>query len=171
MLSIICHLLPNPKNGGQTLGKKANKTVSYIRINDTLAQKLDRRIKRMGYTSRSEFFTAVAYTALGKTNQETTKDLPKTTRDWIDTNLPKQTEDEIQKTIHDLIAENLTAAIAMKGIDIAFENTWEDIRELCKEQTGIWTTESELREAYETFAAIHKTELTRYRENQLNKKP
>ena len=97
--------------------------------------------------------------------------MTKNTRDWLDTNLPKQTEDEILKTIHDLIAENLTAAIAMKGIDIAFENTWEYIRELRKEQTGIWTTESELHEAYETFAAVHKTELTRYRENQLNKKP
>lgn len=153
------------------MGKKANKTVSYIRISDTLAQKLDRRIKRLGYTSRSEFFTAVAYAALSKTNPdaEHTKKLPDPLQTWLETTLPKQTEEEIQKTLHDLIAETLIPAIAMKGTAIAFENTWEDIRELCHEQTGIWTTESELCEAYKTFAAVHKTELTRYRENQLNK--
>ena len=152
------------------MGKKANKTVSYIRISDSLAQKLDRRIKRLGYTSRSEFFTAAAYAALGKTDSANDTPLPDSLKTWIEGKIPKETEEQIREHLLRIISDTLIPVIAIKGIDIAFENTWEDIRELCHEQTGIWTTKSELREAYEAFAATHKTELTRYRKEQLERK-
>ncbi|MDO5846152.1 MAG: hypothetical protein Q4Q04_04415, partial [Methanocorpusculum sp.] len=126
---------------------------------------LDRRIPRMGYASRSEFFTAVAYAALGET--QTGKTLTGTAAEWLKENTPRLTEDQIRHTLLTLIGETLTPVIAIRGVDIAFPATWKDIRHTMHEKTGIWTTESELKEAYHAFAILNRQKLTAYKNKQL----
>lgn len=153
--------------------KKSSKPMFYFRLDADLAEKLEKRIQRMGYASRSEFFTAAAYAALygfgaeGDEKNLIAENLPESVREWLASGMPNATEEEIQKSLRNLIAENLTAVIAMKGVDVAFENTWEDIREMYHEQTGIWVTASDLKEAYTVFSAVNKAQLTRYREEQM----
>ncbi len=53
------------------------------------AQKLDLRIRRAGFASRTDFFTAVSRAALG----EASETLDESLRDWINTQTPAQTSD------------------------------------------------------------------------------
>ena len=155
--------------------QNTKKPMFYFRLDADLAEKLDKRIRRLGYTSRTEFFTAAAYAVLyGFKAKEEDADggtnLPESVKEWLAEQIPNQSEEEISRGLMQLIAENLTAAIAMKGVESAYENTWKDIREMYHEQTGIWVTESDLKEAYTAFSAVHKAQLTRYREEQLGEK-
>ncbi len=146
----------------------------YFRLEADLAEKLDKRIRRIGYASRTEFFTAAAYAVLygfkAEEEEEEGTNLPESVNEWLAEQIPKQSEEEIFRGLMQLIAENLTAAIAMKGVEAAYENTWKDIRDMYHEQTGIWVTESDLKEAYTAFSAVHRAQLTRYREEQLGEK-
>lgn len=104
----------------------------YFRLDADLTEKLDRRIRRIGYTSRTEFFTAAAYAALygfqaDGGGAEGAATLPESVKDWLTEQIPDITDEQIQQDLQDLIAAHLTAVIAMKGVDVAFENTWEDI--------------------------------------------
>lgn len=151
--------------------------LSYFRLDAKLAHKLDRRIQRAGFTSRTEFFTAVAYVALYDVkpkketkNEEINKSiekLPKTVTSWIQDTLPRISEEEILLELHAVIEEMLYPVLAMKGVDVAYENTWEDVRFAFHERKGIWVTESDIQEAYTSFAAVHRAEFAKYREKQL----
>ena len=155
------------------MSKKYNTQIFYFRLDVGLAEKLNRKIQHLGYTSRAEFFTAVAYAVLFGCERKAelpdtqTTSLPPPLKTWVEKNIPKISEEQIQRDLQTIIRENLFAVIAMKGVDIAYQNTWKDIRSIYREQTGIWVTESDLREAYTAFDAVNRPELTRYREEQL----
>ena len=153
------------------MSKKQNKQIFYFRLDAGLAEKLNRKILRLGYTSRAEFFTAVAYAALAGCERDAenpdTPSLPLSLKTWLGNTIPQISEEQILSDLQTIIRENLFPVIAMKGKDIAFTSTWKDIRDIYREQTGIWVTESDLKEAYTAFDAVNRTELIRYREEQM----
>ena len=166
------------------MSKNTDKPMFYFRLDAGLIEKLDRRIHRLGYASRAEFFTAVSYAVLlGTSADETTNQtstiqgqpgisqhlptLPNSLKTWLGNTIPQISEEQILSDLQTIIRENLFPVIAMKGKDIAFTSTWKDIRDIYREQTGIWVTESDLKEAYTAFDAVNRTELIRYREEQM----
>ena len=153
------------------MSKKQNKQIFYFRLDAGLAEKLNRKILRLGYTSRAEFFTAVAYAALAGCERDAenpdTPSLPLSLKTWLGNTIPQISEEQILSDLQTIIRENLFPVIAMKGKDIAFTSTWKDVRAIYREQTGIWVTESDLKEAYTAFDAVNRTELIRYREEQM----
>ena len=84
----------------------------YFRLDAVLIEKLDRRIHRLGYASRAEFFTAVSYAVLlGTLADETTNQtstiqgqsglsqhlptLPDSLKIWMEKSVPKISEEQI----------------------------------------------------------------------------
>ena len=190
MLHPICSREPHHRQLSEThnVSKKSDKSLFYFRFDAELIEPFDRRIQRLGYTSRTDFFTAVAYAVLlgidafetsdlsdisanGKYSTSDknpdTPSLPLSLKTWLGNTIPQISEEQILSDLQTIIRENLVPVIAMKGKDIAFASTWKDIRAIYREQTGIWVTESDLREAYTAFDAVNRTELTRYREEQM----
>ena len=137
--------------------------VCHFRMKRDTAQKLDLRIKRSGFASRTDFFTAVAEAALGSAAQN----LEQSVRDWIDSQTPKQTEEEIESVIEQTIREYLLPVLAIHGADLAFERTWKDIRRIIHEKTNLWLTETELKNAYQRFENINRKELNDYKNEHL----
>ena len=127
------------------------------------AQKLDQRIKRSGFASRTDFFTAVAEAALGQASEN----LEQTVRNWIDSQTPVQTEEQIEAVIDQTIREYLLPVLAVHGADIAFERTWKDTRRIIHDHMGLWLTTSELKNAYTRFENIHRKELNDYKNEHL----
>ncbi|HJJ48727.1 MAG TPA: hypothetical protein O0X39_07070 [Methanocorpusculum sp.] len=146
-------------------GKKAP-AVQHFRMDDTLAGDLDKRITRMGYRSRSEYFTAVAFITLyGKTAEDS---VPDEVCDWIEAGKPPLSEFEIRQNLLEMIHIMLMPVIAMKGQKIAFAKTWQALREEFHRIHEMWLTESDIREAVDIYALIHRKELDDYRNKTLN---
>ena len=143
--------------------KKRKDAVCYFKMKQDTAQKLDQRIKRSGFASRTDFFTAVAEAALGQTSES----LEQTVRDWIDTQLPSESEEQIEALLDSTIREYLLPILAIHGADLAFERTWKDLRRIIHEKTNLWLTESELKKAYQRFENIHRKELNDYKNEHL----
>ena len=137
--------------------------VCHFRMKQDTAQKLDRRIKRSGFASRTDFFTAVAEAALGQAS----KNLEESVRDWIDTQTPEQTEEQIEALLNSTIREYLLPVLAIHGADLAFERTWKDLRRIIHDRINLWLTESELKTAYHRFENINRKELTDYKNEHL----
>ena len=143
--------------------QKRKDTICYFKMKRDTAQKLDQRIKRSGFASRTDFFTAVAEAALGKASEN----LEQTVRDWIDTQLPKESEEQIEALLDSTIREYLLPVLAIHGADLAFERTWKDLRRIIHEKTNLWLTESEIKKAYQRFENIHRKELNDYKNEHL----
>ena len=143
--------------------QKQKNTVCHFRMKHDTAQKLDQRIKRSGFASRTDFFTAVAEAALGQASEN----LEQTVRDWIDTQLPKESEEQIEALLDSTIREYLLPVLAIHGADLAFDRTWKDLRRIIHEKTNLWLTESELKKAYQRFENIHRKELNDYKNEHL----
>ena len=143
--------------------QKRKDTICYFKMKRDTAQKLDLRIKRSGFASRTDFFTAVAEAALGSAAQN----LEQSVRDWIDSQTPKQTEEEIEAVIEQTIREYLLPVLAIHGADLAFERTWKDLRRIIREKTNLWLTETELKNAYQRFENINRKELNDYKNEHL----
>ena len=137
--------------------------VCHFRMKHDTAQKLDTRIKRSGFASRTDFFTAVAEAALGQAS----KNLEESVRDWIDTQTPEQTEEQIEALLNSTIREYLLPVLAIHGADLAFERTWKDLRRIIHDRINLWLTESELKTAYHRFENINRKELTDYKNEHL----
>ena len=137
--------------------------VCHFRMKRDTAQKLDQRIKRSGFASRTDFFTAVAEAALGQASES----LEQTVRDWIDTQLPSESEEQIEALLDSTIREYLFPVLAIHGADLAFDRTWKDLRRIIHEKTNLWLTESELKKAYQRFENIHRKELNDYKNEHL----
>ena len=142
---------------------KRKQVACHFKMEKDTAQKLDLRIKRSGFASRTDFFTAVAEAALGSAAQN----LEQSVRDWIDSQTPKQTEEEIESVIEQTIREYLLPVLAIHGADLAFERTWKDLRRIIREKTNLWLTETELKNAYQRFENIHRKELNDYKNEHL----
>ena len=143
--------------------KKRKDAVCYFKMKQDTAQKLDQRIKRSGFASRTDFFTAVAEAALGQASES----LEQTVRDWIDTQLPSESEEQIEALLDSTIREYLLPVLAIHGADLAFDRTWKDLRRIIHEKTNLWLTESELKKAYQRFENIHRKELNDYKNEHL----
>ena len=143
--------------------QKRKDTICYFKMKRDTAQKLDQRIKRSGFASRTDFFTAVAEAALGQASEN----LEQTVRDWIDTQLPKESEEQIEALLDSTIREYLFPVLAIHGADLAFDRTWKDLRRIIHEKTNLWLTESELKKAYQRFENIHRKELNDYKNEHL----
>ena len=142
---------------------KRKQVACHFKMEKDTAQKLDLRIKRSGFASRTDFFTAVAEAALGSAAQN----LEQSVRDWIDSQTPKQTEEEIESIIEQTIREYLLPILAIRGADLAFERTWKDLRRIIREKTNLWLTETELKNAYQRFENINRKELNDYKNEHL----
>ena len=143
--------------------QKQKNTVCHFRMKHDTAQKLDQRIKRSGFASRTDFFTAVAEAALGQAS----KNLEESVRDWIDNQTPEQTEEQIEALLNSTIREYLLPVLAIHGADLAFERTWKDLRRIIHDRINLWLTESELKTAYHRFENINRKELTDYKNEHL----
>ena len=137
--------------------------VCHFRMKKDTAQKLDLRIKRSGFASRTDFFTAVAEAALGSAAQN----LEQSIRDWIDTQTPTETEEQIEAVIDQTIREYLLPVIAIHGADVAFESTWKDVRRIVHDRINLWLTTSELKQAYTRFEHLNRKELSDYKNEHL----
>ena len=143
--------------------KKRKDTICYFKMKQDTAQKLDLRIKRSGFASRTDFFTAVAEAALGQASDA----LEQSVRDWIDTQTPTETEEQIEAVIDQTIREYLLPVIAIHGADVAFERTWKDIRRIVHDRINLWLTTSELKQAYTRFENLNRKELSDYKNEHL----
>ena len=143
--------------------QKRKDTICYFKMKQDTAQKLDLRIKRSGFASRTDFFTAVAEAALGQASDA----LEQSVRDWIDTQTPTETEEQIEAVIDQTIREYLLPVIAVHGADIAFERTWKDIRRIVHDRINLWLTTSELKKAYTRFENLNRKELSDYKNEHL----
>ena len=143
--------------------QKRKDTICYFKMKRDTAQKLDLRIKRSGFASRTDFFTAVAEKTLGSAGEA----LEQSVRDWIDTQTPTETEEQIEAVIDQTIREYLFPVLAVHGADVAFESTWKDIRRIVHEKTGLWLTTSELKHAYTRFENLNRKELSDYKNEHL----
>ena len=143
--------------------QKQKHAICHFRMKKDTALKLDQRIKRSGFASRTDFFTAVAEAALGSAAQN----LEQSVQDWIDSQTPKQTEEEIESVIEQTIREYLLPVLAIHGADLAFERTWKDLRRIIREKTNLWLTETELKNAYQRFENINRKELNDYKNEHL----
>ena len=143
--------------------QKRKDTICYFKMKQDTAQKLDLRIKRSGFASRTDFFTAVAEAALGQASDA----LEQSVRDWIDSQTPTETEEQIEALIAETIREYLFPVLAIHGADVAFERTWKDIRRIVHEKTGLWLTTSELKQAYTRFENLNRKELSDYKNEHL----
>ena len=173
------------QNGGKIVSKKKNGLPYHFRLDPKIPGKLDTVITRMGYTSRGEYFNAVAQFTVkefgnetankdGEKNAANTKngdakvpDLPSELKTWIENQKPPLTEDEIKKSLEETIRTMLFPVIALRGADISHETAWKNIRSIFHEEHGMWLTESDIREAIEEFASVHHGELTDYRNKTL----
>ena len=142
---------------------KRKQVACHFKMETDTAQKLDTRIKRSGFASRTDFFTAVAEAALGQASEA----LEQSVRDWIDTQTPTETEEQIEAVIDQTIREYLFPVLAIHGADVAFESTWKDIRRIVHEKTGLWLTTSELKHAYTRFENLNRKELSDYKNEHL----
>ena len=143
--------------------QKQKNVICHFRMRKDTAQKLDLRIKRSGFASRTDFFTAVAEKALGSAGEN----LEQSVRDWIDTQTPTETEEQIEAVIDQTIREYLLPVIAVHGADIAFERTWKDIRRIVHDRINLWLTTSELKQAYTRFENLNRKELSDYKNEHL----
>lgn len=135
-------------------------------MEENIAATLDKRIQRLGYKSRSEFFTAIAYTILyGTTGNE---NYPESLKEWLKDNTTPLSEDQIKQRLIEIIRETYHPVIAMKGTQIAIRATGNDLRKTFHDETTIWLTESDIREAYHAYTLIHRKELEEHRNTQLN---
>ena len=142
---------------------KRKQVACHFKMEKDTAQKLDLRIKRSGFASRTDFFTAVAEAALGRASEA----LEQSVRDWIDTQTPEQTEEQIEAVIDQTIREYLFPVIAVHGAEVAFESTWKDIRRIVHDCIGLWLTTSELKQAYTRFENLNRKELSDYKNEHL----
>ena len=142
---------------------KRKQVACHFKMEKDTAQKLDTRIRRAGFSSRTDFFTAVAEAALGSAGET----LEQSVRDWIDTQTPTETEEQIEALIAETIREYLFPVLAVHGADVAFESTWKDIRRIIHEKTGLWLTTSELKHAYTRFEHLNRKELSDYKNEHL----
>ena len=143
--------------------QKRKDTICYFKMKRDTAQKLDLRIKRSGFASRTDFFTAVAEAALGSAGEA----LEQSVRDWIDTQTPTETEEQIEAVIDQTIREYLLPVIAIHGADVAFESTWKDVRRIVHDRINLWLTTSELKQAYTRFENLNRKELSDYKNEHL----
>ena len=142
---------------------KRKQVACHFKMEKDTAQKLDLRIKRSGFASRTDFFTAVAEAALGQASEA----LEQSVRDWINSQTPAESEEQIEAVIDQIIREYLFPAIAVHGADIAFESTWKDIRRIVHDRIGLWLTTSELKQAYTRFENLNRKELSDYKNEHL----
>ena len=142
---------------------KRKQVACHFKMEKDTAQKLDTRIRRAGFASRTDFFTAVAEAALGQAAEA----LEASVRDWINTQTPAQTEDQIEAVIEDTLREYLLPVLAIHGAELAFERTWKDTRRIIHDKIGLWLTETELKNAYSRFEHLHRKELTDYKNENL----
>ena len=146
--------------------KKKNQTQIHFRMDTKDVKELDRTAKRNGYSSRSELLTALALAASRGTKlaeQIYGKPIPESAKTLIDTHTLQISEEKLQKTLTDTIEEMLFPVIALRGADIAGDTAWKDIRSAVREKTGVWLTESEIKEAIEHFEHLNRPRLTDHR--------
>ena len=143
--------------------QKRKDTICYFKMKRDTAQKLDLRIKRSGFASRTDFFTAVAEAALGSAGEA----LEQSVRDWIDTQTPTETEEQIEAVIDQTLREYLFPVLAVHGADVAFESTWKDVRRIVHDRINLWLTTSELKQAYTRFENLNRKELSDYKNEHL----
>ena len=147
------------------------------------AKKLDSLIARMGYPSRSSFFTAAAYAALGEENADADADantntnanaemtcgsLPESVTAWLAKNAPALSEEKIRGRLMAVIDAMLMPVVALRGAALAADTAWEEIRREFHEQNGIWLTESEIRDAIEQYELLNRAKLEEHRNRTLN---
>ena len=142
---------------------KRKQVACHFKMEKDTAQKLDLRIKRSGFASRTDFFTAVAEAALGQASEA----LEQSVRDWIDTQTPTETEEQIEAVIDQTIREYLLPVIAIHGAEVAFESTWKDVRRIVHDRINLWLTTSELKQAYTRFEHLNRKELSDYKNEHL----
>ena len=143
------------------MNRKDNDSLCYFRLNPLLVGKLEKTVRRRGFPSRSKYFNAVARVTVGEDEGEIP--LPPKVKEWIDKNKPPLTETEIKTHLEELIRNLLFPPLSLRGVDIAHETAWKDVRSRFREEHGMWLTESDIRTAIEEFASVHHGELTDYR--------
>lgn len=161
--------------------KTENEIQCYFRLPERLVKKLDRKLKRLGYSSRTDLFTAFVYLLLENSELQDEETRKKQTENLLfRTALQiqgdnKLTETQISIRLRKLIDAVFKPAVAMKGVDAAYSAGVFDIREEFYRQNGLWLTNAEIREGFEMYSLVNRNALRNYQlcqvhhiENKLN---
>ena len=132
--------------------------IAYLRIPEDLLLRLTACIRRMGFTSRSEYFAAcAAATVLGPCTTDTRLDFP--TTQWISHMTTTQTD--LAARLAETIRTIAHPVIAVKGVEVAFTRTCDIIQNNVFTATGLWPTDTEVLDAFRRYDAANKPELIR----------
>lgn len=160
--------------------KTENEIQCYFRLPERLVKKLDRKLKRLGYSSRTDLFTAFVYLLLENSELQEEERKKQSENLLFRTALQiqgdnKLTETQISIRLRKLIDAVFKPAVAMKGVDAAYSAGVFDIREEFYRQNGLWLTNAEIREGFEMYSLVNRNALRNYQlcqvhhiENKLN---
>lgn len=118
----------------------------------------------MGYASRAELFTAVAYVIMDLSDEKADSTAFKTAAELRkgDGKHPPLSERQIRQKLREIIDSLFRPVIACKGVKLACEVGMEDVLSAFHEETGIWLTEDEVREGFYQYDLLNKNELRDY---------
>ncbi len=140
---------------------------TYLNITETEIKRLDTIIERLGFSSRTEYFTACVHVTLyGKSAEEKRNPDPFTTA-WIET-LGEITDRTLfmQETFIDILHELAFPVIAARGGTAALTLLADDIRTVMLERCDAVPTTAEMEEWTKIFENIFRSELISYRTDQ-----
>ena len=140
------------------------KVQCFFRLPKDLVRDFDRKIARMGYASRAEIFTAVAYVFMNLSDEKADSLSFKIAAELRkgDGNHPPLSERQIRQKLREIIDSLFKPIVACKGVNLAFQVGADDVLSAFHEETGIWLTEDEIREGFYQYDLLNKNELRDY---------
>lgn len=156
------------------MAKTENEVQCYFRLPESLVKKLDRKRKRLGYTTRADLFTAFVYLLLENIELQEEEERKKQNENLLfRTALQiqgdnKLTETQISIRLRNLIDTVFKPAVAMKGVDAAYSAGVSDIREEFYRQNGLWLTNAEIREGFYLYSLVNRNALRNYQLSQVH---
>lgn len=144
---------------------------TYLTISETESKTLDALIKDLGFTSRTEYFTAVAHVAIYGpfADNQNNPGQPATT--WIKTLTgDRDTTLTQQETFMDILHEIAFPVIAARGGEHTLTLIAGDLKTAMLDRCGAIPTNAQMKEWTTIFENIFRPELTRYRTTQYRDK-
>ena len=140
-------------------------TRTYLHLSKTEAQTLDTAITSLGYTYRSEFFTACAEHLLyGTPAAAGTPDLPGHTADWLHAQTQiLEDASSLRQTTLQVLHDLAHAVIAVKGPALTLRLLETDIKNETYRRCSMIPDTQEIKHCITIYQHIHNPELIRHR--------
>ena len=144
--------------------QKDNGVQCFFRLPGSLVTVFDNCRGRLGYTSRAELFTALAYGVMDKDAERADALMSQPALDMRDLirsggNLSSQ---QIFRRLCGVIGDLAMPVVAVRGVDTAYDAVRFDVRDAFFEKYGIRLTDDELREGFTQYELLNKKKLRDY---------